>query len=315
MSKKLAFVFPGQGSQKVGMLAELAAAHPVIEHTYAEASDALGYDLWQLTQQGPETQLNQTEMTQPALLAGGVAVWRLWQRLQGPTPALLAGHSLGEYTALVAAGALQYADAVTLVADRGRFMQQAVPAGIGAMAAVIGLSDAEVATLCTEQAQGEVLSPANFNSIGQVVVAGHCAAVERLVAVAKQHGARKAQLLPVSVPSHCALMVEAAKLLAERLTDVAIATPQIPVIHNVDVARHDHPDDIRAALVQQLSKPVRWVETIQRFASESVHIVIESGPGKVLAGINKRIIRELPTISLNNDESLQSALTAESSPV
>jgi len=305
-----AFVFPGQGSQAVGMLAELAAAFDTVEATFAQASEVLGYDLWQLVQQGPAEQLNATHKTQPAMLAAGVAVWRVWQAAGGEMPVLMAGHSLGEYTALVCAGALEFADAVALVADRGRFMQQAVPEGEGAMAAILGLEDEQVAAICEQAAHGEVLEAVNFNSPGQVVIAGQATAVARAVEAAKAAGAKRALVLPVSVPSHCALMKPAAERLAERLAGVNIAAPSIAVLHNADVAAYSEPEQIRDALVRQLHSPVRWVETIRALAGEGVAAVIECGPGKVLAGLNKRIERKMPVFPVFDPASLDKALAA-----
>jgi [acyl-carrier-protein] S-malonyltransferase len=296
MTKKIAFLFPGQGSQSVGMLRELAQHFPVIEATYAEASAVLNYDVWQLTQEGPETELNRTEKTQPALLAGSVALWRIWQAQQSSSPKLLAGHSLGEYTALVAANALDFADAVQLVAERGKFMQEAVPEGVGAMAAIVGLGDARVQQICGELADNEVLAPANFNAIGQTVIAGHINAVKRAVAKANELGAKMAKLLPISVPSHCILMKSAAERLATRLEHIPLRTPNIPVIHNVDLNMHSHPDDIRAALVEQLYSPIRWVETILLMVGEGMEQAVECGPGKVLSGLSRRISDNLPTV-------------------
>ncbi len=307
---KQAFVFPGQGSQAVGMLAELAAAFDTVEDTFAQASEVLGYDLWQLVQQGPAEELNATHKTQPAMLAAGVAVWRVWRGAGGGTPALMAGHSLGEYTALVCAGALDFADAVALVAERGRFMQQAVPPGEGAMAAILGLDDEQVAAVCDRAADGEVLEPVNFNSPGQVVIAGQATAVARAVEAAKAAGAKRALVLPVSVPSHCALMKPAAERLAERLTGVNIAAPSIPVLHNADVAAYSDPEQIRDALVRQLHSPVRWVETIRAMAAQGVAAVTECGPGKVLAGLNKRIERKMPVFPVFDPASLDKALAA-----
>lgn len=291
-SSTLAFAFPGQGSQSVGMLAE-AATRPEVRDTFAEAGEALGFDLWQLVQAGPEAELNRTDNTQPAMLAAGVALWRVWCAEGGPQPALLAGHSLGEYTALVAAGALGFADAVRLVAERGRLMQAAVPAGAGAMAALLGLEEPAVREACAEAAQGEVVEAVNLNAPGQIVIAGAAAAVARAVEAAKARGAKRAVVLPVSVPSHCALMRPAAERLAERLAAVDLRTPSIPVLHNADVARHAEADAIRAALVRQLHSPVRWIETIEAMAAAGITTVVECGPGKVLAGMNKRIVKGL----------------------
>jgi [acyl-carrier-protein] S-malonyltransferase len=304
----LGFVFPGQGSQSVGMMNGLAAAFPVVEQTFEEASDALGRDLWAMVTDGPEAQLNQTQNTQPAMLAAGVATWRVWQERGGAAPVLMAGHSLGEYTALVCAGAIDFADAVTLVSDRGDYMQQAVPAGQGGMAAIIGMEDDAVRNLCEQAANGDVLSAVNFNSPGQVVVAGTAAAVQRAVEQAADAGARKAVVLPVSVPSHCALMHPAAEKMAQRLEGITIRTPDIPVIHNVSVAAENDPADIRAALVSQIEPPVRWVETVQKMAAEGVDKIIECGPGRVLMGLNKRISKDAKTLPVYDAASLEKAL-------
>ncbi len=304
-----AFIFPGQGSQSLGMLNVLGETCPEVHATFAEASDALGYDLWALCQTGPETELNRTEKTQPALLAAGVAVWRAWQAAGGPAPALLAGHSLGEYTALVAAGTLDFAAAVKLVEFRGQAMQAAVPDGQGAMAAILGLDDADVAAACAEAAQGEVVSPVNYNSPGQVVIAGAAPAVARAIEACKARGAKRAVPLPVSVPSHCSLMQPAAEQLAERLAGVTVHAPQIPVLHNVDVRQHAEPDAIRAALVAQLHSPVRWVETVQALAAAGVRTLVEGGPGKVLAGLTRRIDKELTALPVFDPETLAAALT------
>lgn len=303
----LAFTFPGQGSQAVGMLAD-GAGRAEVRTTFAEAADALGFDLWALVQQGPEASLNETHNTQPAMLAAGVALWRVWQAAGGARPALLAGHSLGEYTALVCAGSLEFADAVRLVAARGRLMQEAVPVGAGGMAAILGLSDADVQAACDEAAQGEVVSPVNLNAPGQVVIAGTAAAVARACEAAKARGAKRALPLPVSVPSHCALMRPAAERLAVLLAGVPVQRPAIPVLQNVDVASHDTPEAIREALVRQLYSPVRWVETITRMAAEGVTTVIECGPGKVLAGLNKRIVKGLAAPALADCASVDGVL-------
>ena len=307
----LAFVFPGQGSQSEGMLSALAAEFSEVEATYREAAEVLGYDLWDIVQNGPADKLNSTDITQPAMLAAGVAVWRVWQAKGGTQPAVLAGHSLGEYTALVCAGSLAFTDAIKLVAERGRLMQAAVPAGTGAMAAVLGLEDDAVRQACSDAAAGEVLEAVNFNSPGQVVVAGNKAAVERVVALAKERGAKRALLLPVSVPSHCALMQPAAEQLATILKDVAIQAPGIPVINNADVATPSEPDAIRDALVRQLYSPVRWVETIQKMATDGVDRLLECGPGKVLVGLNKRIERNMAAQAVLDPDSLSAALKEE----
>lgn len=311
MNKKLAIVFPGQGSQSVGMLADLYQQYPVVQETFSEASAALGYDLWALVANGPEADLNETHRTQPALLTASVSVWRLWQQQNGTAPAYLAGHSLGEYSALVCAGVLSLADAVQLVEKRGQYMQQAVPAGIGAMSAIIGLDDAAIAKACEEAAQGEVVAPVNYNSPGQVVIAGHKAAVERAGEACKAAGAKRALPLPVSVPSHCALMRPAAEQLATDLAALSFNVPTIPVINNVDVQSAADEAAIKDALVRQLYSPVRWTETIEYFAAEGVTEVVELGAGKVLSGLIKRINKELTTGSVNDAASLSAALATE----
>jgi [acyl-carrier-protein] S-malonyltransferase len=307
---KLAFVFPGQGSQSVGMLAELAAAYPVVGDTFAEASAALGFDLWRLVQEGPADQLNLTHNTQPAMLAAGVAVWRVWQGQGGAAPSFLAGHSLGEYTALVAAGAIDFADAVRLVAERGRLMQAAVPEGSGAMAAILGLDDDAVREACARAAGGEVVEAVNFNSPGQVVIAGHSGAVARAIEAVKAAGAKRAVPLPVSVPSHCALMRPAAEQLAQRLAAISVRVPQVPVLHNVDAAAAPDAEAVRDRLARQLYSPVRWVETVQHLARAGVGTVVEAGPGKVLAGLVKRIDKNLEALAVLDTASLAAALEA-----
>lgn len=311
MTKKLAIVFPGQGSQSVGMLADLYQNYPLVQDTFNEASAALGYDLWALIANGPEEQLNETQRTQPALLTASVAVWRLWQQQGGATPAYFAGHSLGEYSALVCAGVLSLADAVKLVEKRGQYMQQAVPAGTGAMAAIIGLDDAAIAKACADAAQGEVVAPVNYNSPGQVVIAGHKAAVERAGEACKAAGAKRALPLPVSVPSHCALMRPAADQLATDLAALNFQQPAIPVVNNVDVQIASNGDAIKDALIRQLYSPVRWTETIEYFAAHGVTEVLELGAGKVLSGLIKRINKELNTSSITDSAALSAALTAE----
>lgn len=306
----LAFVFPGQGSQSVGMLADLADEYSVVKQTFDTASNALGYDLWNIVQQGPESQLNQTDITQPAMLTAGVAAWRVWQEKHGALPVVMAGHSLGEYTALVCAGCMGFEDAVTLVADRGRFMQEAVPVGEGAMAAILGLDDAVVQQACEQAAEGEVVQAVNFNSPGQVVIAGNTRAVERAVENAKQAGAKRAVVLPVSVPSHCQLMEPAAHYLAERLQKVELKVPAIDVINNVDVKVEADPDAIKDALVRQLGNPVQWVSTVQKMAADGVDTLVECGPGKVLVGLNKRIDKKMTTFALYSNDTIEKALQA-----
>ena len=304
----LAFVFPGQGSQSVGMMNALAAEFPIVKQTFAEASDALGYDLWEVVVNGPEDKLNQTQITQPAMLAAGVSVWRVWKAQQGVAPSLTAGHSLGEYSALVCADALAFPDAIKLVADRARFMQEAVPIGQGAMAAVLGLEDDAVRQLCAQAAQGEVLEAVNFNSPGQVVIAGSAGAIQRALELAKSVGAKRAVALPVSVPSHCKLMHPAAQRMAERLKQTQIATPKIPVIHNVHVKTESDPAAIREMLARQIESPVRWVETVQKIAGDGATRIVECGPGKVLAGLSKRITDKAQTRAVYDPASLRDSL-------
>ncbi len=287
----------------------MAVDYVDIERTFAEASEALSFDLWQLVQNGPEDSLNKTTNTQPAMLAAGVAVWRAWQSRGGPLPDYMAGHSLGEYTALVCARAIEFKEAVQLVADRGRFMQEAVPIGEGAMAAIIGLDDDAVRQLCEQVAAGDVVAPVNFNAPGQVVVAGATAAVERVVDQAKSAGARRAVLLSVSGPFHSALMRPAVERMAERLRETDIRNPQIPVIHNSHVQTETDPTTIRNVLVQQIESPVRWVETIQKMITLGVDRIVECGPGKVLAGLNKRIARDARSLAVSDTDSLAAALS------
>lgn len=308
----LGFVFPGQGSQSVGMLKELAADFSEVKNTFDEASERLDLDLWKLAEDGPEDALNQTQNTQPAMLAAGIAIWRVWQSQEGITPSIMAGHSLGEYTALVCAGAISFSDAIGLVADRGRFMQEAVPVGQGGMAAIIGLEDDAVAAICAKAAEGDVLCPVNYNAPGQVVIAGTRAAVDRAIAVSKEAGARRVLALPVSVPSHCALMHPAAERMRERLAGIDIAIPDIPVLHNVHVAAESSADGIRDALVRQIESPVRWVDTIDKMANNGTTTFIECGPGKVLAGLNRRINKATKTWPVFNAAMLDEALTAVS---
>ncbi|MBK4716371.1 MULTISPECIES: ACP S-malonyltransferase [Tenebrionibacter/Tenebrionicola group] len=305
---QFAFVFPGQGSQSVGMLADMAARFPVIEETFREASAALGYDLWALTQQGPAEELNKTWQTQPALLTASVALWRVWRQQGGKTPTLMAGHSLGEYSALVCAGVISFTDAVKLVELRGRLMQDAVPEGTGAMAAIIGLDDAVIARACEEAALGQVVSPVNFNSPGQVVIAGHKDAVERAGAACKSAGARRALPLPVSVPSHCALMKPAAEKLSVEMEKVTFNAPQIPVVNNVDVKCETDATAIRDALARQLYSPVQWTRSVEFMASQGIEQLYEVGPGKVLTGLTKRIVDTLTASALNEPAVLVAAL-------
>jgi [acyl-carrier-protein] S-malonyltransferase len=304
----LAFVFPGQGSQSVGMLNALAAEFPSVKQTCAEASLALGYDLWEVVANGPEDKLNQTQVTQPAMLAAGVAVWRVWCVRHGPRPVVMAGHSLGEYTALVCAESLSFAEAMQLVADRARFMQEAVPIGQGAMAAVLGLDDDAVRRLCEQAAQGDVLEAVNFNSPEQVVIAGTAAAVQRALEQAKVAGAKRAVALSVSVPSHCRLMHPAAERMAARLRQIALGASKIPVVHNAHVRVENSPDAIREALARQIESPVRWVETVQKMVAEGVTRIVECGPGKVLTGLNRRITDKAETRAAFDPASLHNVL-------
>lgn len=304
---KQAFVFPGQGSQSVGMM-QGWGERAEVRTTFAEASDALGLDLWAMVADGPAELLNQTVNTQPAMLAADIAAWRVWQAAGGATPALLAGHSLGEYAALVAADALGFADAIRLVRFRAEAMQAAVPEGVGAMAAILGLDDDTVRAACADAAAGEVVEAVNLNSPGQVVIAGNKAAVERAMALARERGAKRALPLPVSVPSHSSLMLPAAGKLLAHLQSIAIAAPKIPVLHNTDVQSHADAAAIRAALAKQLHTPVRWVETVQALKAAGIERVIECGPGKVLTGLCKRIDDSLPALALVDEASLQAAL-------
>lgn len=306
MTDKFAVVFPGQGSQSVGMLSELYADHAVVQQTFTEASDALDFDLWAMVKDGPAEQLNQTHNTQPAMLASGIAVWRVMNALGLPQPVKMAGHSLGEYSALVAAGSLDFADAIKLVAQRGRLMQQAVPEGEGAMAAILGLDNEQVLSVCEQAAQGEVVEAVNFNSPGQVVIAGNKSAIERAMELAKEAGAKRALPLPVSAPSHCALMKPAAEKLSESLAETTIKVPEIPVIHNVTVTSADSAEDIKSLLSRQLYSPVRWVETIQSFTAEGISLVVEAGPGKVLTGLCKRIDKTVTGMAVMDNASLES---------
>ncbi|MDQ7091341.1 MAG: ACP S-malonyltransferase [Methylococcales bacterium] len=304
----IAFVFPGQGSQSIGMLAELASSHAIITETFEQASDALEFDLWKLIQHGLADELNQTYNTQPAMLTAGVAVWRLWCQQSDIRPTWVAGHSLGEYTALVCAEAMHFDDALKLVTERGRLMQEAVPVGVGAMAAILGLKDQQVIDVCEQVAENEVVSAVNFNSPGQVVIAGHVAAVERAMLAAKEVGAKRAIKLPVSVPSHCSLMESAAKKLHVKLQQIKVNLPKITLIHNVDANHHESPEIICNALIEQLFKPVRWVESINAMHNQGATSFVELGPGKVLMGVNKRIVKTANHSTLYDLKTLDTVL-------
>ncbi len=309
----IGFVFPGQGSQRLGMLGDLAAAESTVVETFAEASAALGRDLWEICQTDATEQLNQTEITQPALLAASIAIWRIWQSREGTQPMLLAGHSLGEYSALVCSGVLSFDDAIRLVHQRGRYMQAAVSAGTGKMAAIIGLEDDRIAGLCAEAAQGDVVSAANYNSPGQTVIAGDADAVERAMALCKEAGAKRALPLNVSVPSHCALMKPAAEQLQAALEGVQFSVPQIPVVQNVNAQCSDNPEEIKKNLISQLYAPVLWVDSVVAMKEAGVAKVLECGPGKVLSGLIKRIEPEINCFASEDPEGLASALEAFSS--
>lgn len=308
MSKSLAFVFPGQGSQQVGMLSELAEKYPIIETTFAEASEVLEYDLWKLVSTGPESELNQTHITQPALLTASVALWRLWSELSEQQPEILAGHSLGEYSALVCAGVIPFQDAVKLVRARGEFMQQAVPAGTGAMAAILGLSDDAVKNACEAAAQGDVVSPVNYNCPSQVVIAGEKEAVARAIDACKEAGAKRAIPLPVSVPSHCSLMKPAADRLAEMMDSIEFSPAQIPVVQNVTASVSSSTQEIKANLLSQLYSPVLWTDSIKQISSQGFEQTVECGPGKVLSGLNKKIDKSLTVLSIGDITGLEKAL-------
>lgn len=305
----LAFVFPGQGSQKVGMLAEFADV-ATVRDTYAEASAVLGYDLWALSQNGPQEELNMTEVTQPLLLTASVALWRLWSEKGGATPSLMAGHSLGEFSALVCAGVIEFADAVDLVRKRGQFMQTAVPVGVGAMAAIIGLEDDQVDAACASAAQGECVNGVNYNSPGQVVIAGHAAAVDRAIAACKEAGAKRALPLPVSAPFHTDLMRPAGVELAKVVEQMIFSAPQIPVVHNVTVAPESDPAVIKSLVVDQIFSPVPWTQCVQYMAAQGVSDTVECGAGKVLSGLNKRIEKSLNCYSTDAEASLSGAVEA-----
>jgi [acyl-carrier-protein] S-malonyltransferase len=305
---EFALVFPGQGSQTVGMLADLAAARPEVKETFDEAGLALDIDLWHLVCHGPAETLDRTELTQPAMLAAGVAVWRCWQTLSGRRPKAMAGHSLGEYSALVAAGSLEFSDAVRIVAERGRLMQAAVTDGKGAMAAILGLDDEVVEAICREAAEGQVLAPANYNSPGQLVIAGDSAAIERAILKCRDAGAKRAMVLPVSVPAHCALMKPAAAGVEKVLADIEVSPPRIPVRHNIDGQVRIDPADIRRALVDQVHQPVRWTGTVRAMAQSGIVRLAECGPGRVLCGLSRRIDRSLECAALHQPEAMENTI-------
>ncbi|GJM12367.1 MAG: malonyl CoA-acyl carrier protein transacylase [Pseudohongiella sp.] len=310
---KIGFVFPGQGSQKLGMLAELAQQFDTVKNTFAEASEALGKDLWEICQTDQNEQLNQTDITQPALLAASVAIWRVWQERGGAQPTILAGHSLGEYSALVCSGVLGFADAVQLVNQRGLFMQAAVAAGTGKMAAIVGLDDDKIAALCEQASEGQVVSPANYNSTGQTVIAGEVDAVERAMALCKEAGAKRALPLNVSVPSHCALMKPASEQLQTALDAIAFNSPQIPVVQNVNAQTCEDPDLIKQNLIKQLYEPVLWVDSVKFMRAEGVEKLLECGPGKVLSGLIRRIEPDIDCFASEEPEALATAISEFSS--
>ncbi|MGS2743193.1 ACP S-malonyltransferase [Halomonas sp. LS-001] len=308
MSQPLALIFPGQGSQQLGMLRELAERYSVVGTTFEEAADALKYDLWKVVQEGPETSLNATACTQPALLASSVAIWRIWQELEGPRPGVMAGHSLGEYSAMVCAGVISFAEGIKLVRLRGEAMQDAVPAGQGGMAAILGLENDAVEAACEKAAQGDVVSAVNYNSPGQVVIAGSKAAVERAIAACQEAGAKRAMPLPVSVPSHCALMKPAAERLSQAMKEIELRAPRYRVIQNVDAQAHADVETLRTRLVEQLYRPVRWSDCVEAMSAQGARTFIECGPGKVLTGLNKRIVRGSKGLAVNDPDSLSAAL-------
>jgi len=305
---KTAFIFPGQGSQAIGMMSDLAASHSLVKDTFSEASDALGLDMWEMCQAGPIEALSQTENTQPALLTCGIAAWRVWQDQGGAQPEIMAGHSLGEYTALVAANAMSFSDGVALVRDRGRYMQEAVPAGQGGMAAVIGLDDDKVREVCAAAAQDDVLQAVNFNAPGQVVIAGSASAIERAAVQMKEAGAKRALPLPVSIPAHSSLMTPAAERLAERIATIEVSMPTIPVLHNCNVQIAQSDSEIAANLVSQLDSPVRWVESVNAMHAQGIERFIESGPGRVLGGMVKRIIKGVEIACIEKPDAISELL-------
>ncbi|TQV73485.1 ACP S-malonyltransferase [Exilibacterium tricleocarpae] len=307
-SKNLAFVFPGQGSQKIGMLADMAAAYPLVRETFAEAGEVLGYDLWDLVQTGTEQDISLTERTQPLLLSASVALWRVWQQRGGPAPRLLAGHSLGEWSALVCAGVVGFVDAVRLVQQRGKFMQAAVAPGVGAMAAIIGLNDDAIEAVCSEAAGSDVVAAVNFNSPGQVVIAGNKAAVDRAIALCKEAGAKRAMPLPVSAPFHTELMRPAAEQLAQQIAQTVFTAPAIPVVHNVHARTEADAESIKKLMIEQIYSPVRWVDCVNALAAAGIETAVECGPGKVLAGLNKRIQRAIVTGAVDTPAELDKTL-------
>ena len=309
MNKNLAFVFPGQGSQKIGMLTGLASVNAIVLDTFSEASEALGYDLWELIQTGEQEAINLTERTQPILLASSVAIWRLWQERSGAMPSQLAGHSLGEWSALVCSGVLGFANALKIVRARGAYMQKAVPVGVGAMAAILGLDDQAVLAACDTARQGEVVDAVNFNAPGQIVIAGSARAVERAIELCKASGAKRALQLPVSAPFHTSLMQPAAENLADLVNSTVFSTPKIPVIHNVHAQTDSNPDAIKGLMLEQIYKPVMWVDCVNALKVQGAEILIECGPGRVLNGLSKRIDRELTSYAIDDVASFENALT------
>ncbi|EGG95210.1 Malonyl CoA-acyl carrier protein transacylase [gamma proteobacterium IMCC1989] len=303
----LAFIFPGQGSQKLGMLAELAEKYSIVQETFAEASTVLGYDLWQLSQQGPQEALNMTERTQPLLLAASVAIWRVWQQEKTELPAVMAGHSLGEWSALVCAGVVSFTDAIRLVQLRGKYMQEAVPSGVGSMAAIIGLDDESIVSACQTAAETEIVSAVNFNSPGQVVIAGHVGAVDRAIAICKEKGAKKAMPLAVSAPFHSALLKPAADRLADEIANVEFQPPTIPVVHNVNAQIEADPAMIKQRMIEQIYHPVLWVDCVNALLAQGVTKAVECGPGKVLSGLVKRIDRSIVSIATDSPEAIAAA--------
>ncbi|MBX4181043.1 ACP S-malonyltransferase [Sodalis sp. CWE] len=306
-----AMVFPGQGSQKVGMLTDLAKNYPIVRTTFNEASSILHYDLWKLVQYGPSEKLNRTYVTQPALLAASVAIWRIWKAKRGKMPTFMGGHSLGEYSALVCADSLNFFDAISLVALRGKIMQKAFPAGTCAMSAIIGLKSNLIMTICKEASQEQIVSPANFNAPDQIVIAGHKEAVERACSACKKAGAKRIVLLPISVPSHCALMKPAAEELAKKLNTITFSTPKIPVINNVDIRIEKDPKDICQALIRQLYNPIYWTKVVEYLSLQGVEILLEIGPGKVLTNLTKRIVKTLLSVAVNDSNSLIKTIKQE----